>query len=190
MQFAKTGDGTLIGRGKLSDDEDKGRMLIATNYAKKMSADMRLIDPWKYSDHPDNKVNVCARKVAELFHHSHGHRGTQIVFSDIGTPKPDDFNLYDALKEKLIQDFNIPRHTISFIHDWTDKQKPELFRKMNAGEIRILIGSTEKAGTGLNVQQRVIAMHHLDIPWKPSELEQRKRTWSQAGQCAGKRTVL
>ena len=186
MQFAKTGDGTLIGRGKLSDDEDKGRMLIATNYAKKMSADMRLIDPWKYSDHPDNKVNVCARKVAELFHHSHGHRGTQIVFSDIGTPKPDDFNLYDALKEKLIQDFNIPRHTISFIHDWTDKQKPELFRKMNAGEIRILIGSTEKAGTGLNVQQRVIAMHHLDIPWKPSELEQRNGRGARQGNVLAK----
>ena len=145
-----------------------------------------LVDPWKYSDHPDNKVNVCARKVAELFHHSHGHRGTQIVFSDIGTPKPDDFNLYDALKEKLIRDFNIPRHTISFIHDWTDKQKPELFRKMNAGEIRILIGSTEKAGTGLNVQQRVIAMHHLDIPWKPSELEQRSGRGARQGNVLAK----
>ncbi|MCK9412684.1 MAG: DNA methylase [Prolixibacteraceae bacterium] len=186
MQFAKTGDGTLIGRGKLSDDEDKGRMLIATNYAKKMSADMRLIDPWKYSDHPDNKVNVCARKVAELFHHSHGHKGTQIVFSDIGTPKPDDFNLYDALKEKLVRDFNIPARAITFIHDWTDKQKPELFRKMNTGEIRILIGSTEKAGTGLNVQQRVVAMHHLDIPWKPSELEQRNGRGARQGNVLAK----
>ena len=186
MLFAKTGDGTLIGRGKLSEDEDKGRMLIATNYAKKMSADMRLVDQWKYSDHPDNKVNVCARKVAELFHHSHGHRGTQIVFSDIGTPKPDDFNLYDALKEKLIQDFNIPARAITFIHDWTDKQKPELFRKMNAGEIRILIGSTEKAGTGLNVQQKVIAMHHLDIPWKPSELEQRNGRGARQGNVLAK----
>ena len=186
MQFAKTGDGTLIGRGKLSEDEDKGRMLIATNYAKKMSADMRLIDPWKYSDHPDNKVNVCARKVAELFNHSHGHNGTQIVFSDIGTPKPDDFNIYDALKEKLIRDFNIPARAITFIHDWTDRQKPELFRKMNAGEIRILIGSTEKAGTGLNVQQRVVAMHHLDIPWKPSELEQRNGRGARQGNVLAK----
>jgi N12 class adenine-specific DNA methylase len=186
MQFAKTGDGTLIGRGKLSEDEDKGRMLIATNYAKKMSADMRLVDQRKYSDHPDNKVNVCARKVAELFHHSHGHKGTQIVFSDIGTPKPDDFNLYDALKEKLIRDFNIPATAITFIHDWTDRQKPELFRKMNAGEIRILIGSTEKAGTGLNVQQRVVAMHHLDIPWKPSELEQRNGRGARQGNVLAK----
>lgn len=186
MLFAKTGDGTLIGRGKLSEDEDKGRMLIATNYAKKMSADMRLVDQWKYSDHPDNKVNVCARKVAELFHHSHGHRGTQIIFSDIGTPKPDDFNLYDALKEKLIGDFDIPARAITFIHDWTDKQKPELFRKMNAGEIRILIGSTEKAGTGLNVQQRVVAMHHMDIPWKPSELEQRNGRGARQGNVLAK----
>lgn len=181
MQFAKTGDATLIGRMPLSREEDKGRMLIATNYAKKMAADMRLVDSRSYDDHPDNKVNVCARKVAELYHQSQLHKGTQIVFSDIGTPKPDAFNIYDALKDKLIRDFNIPAQEITFIHDWTDKQKPELFRKMNSGQIRILLGSTEKAGTGLNVQQRVIAMHHLDIPWKPSELEQRNGRGARQG---------
>ena len=173
MEFAKTGDATLIERLPLTKEEDKGRMLIATNYAKKMAADMRLIDPFRYSDHPNNKVNVCARRIAELYNLSCEHKGTQIVFSDIGTPKPGSFNIYDALKEKLINDFDIPVDQITFIHDWTDKNKHELFRKMNNGEIRILMGSTEKAGTGLNVQRRVIAMHHLDIPWKPSELEQR-----------------
>jgi len=181
MQFAKTGDGELIGRGKLTPEEDKGRMLMATNYAKKMSADMRLIHEWKYSDHPDNKVNTAARKIAEMYSDSHAHKGTQIVFSDIGTPKPDAFNMYDALKEKLVRDFNIPEREITFIHDWTDKKKPELFQKMNRGEIRILLGSTEKAGTGLNVQQRVVAMHHLDIPWKPSELEQRNGRGARQG---------
>ena len=181
MQFAKTGDATLIGRERLSEKEDKGRMLIATNYAKKMAADMRLIDERLYDDHPDNKVNVCARKVAGLYHHTHQHKGTQIVFSDIGTPKPDAFNIYDALKEKLTRDFKIPSHEITYIHDWTDKQKPGLWRKMNNGEIRILLGSTEKAGTGLNVQQRVVAMHHLDIPWKPSELEQRNGRGARQG---------
>jgi N12 class adenine-specific DNA methylase len=181
MAFAETGDATLIGRPPLSEDEDKGRMLIATNYAKKMAADMRLIDSYKYEDHPDFKVNVCARKLAELYNDSQSQRGTQIVFCDIGTPKPDAFNIYDALKNKLVDDMAIPANHITFIHDWTDKQKPELFRKMNRGEIRVLIGSTEKAGTGLNVQERVIAMHHLDIPWKPSELEQRNGRGARQG---------
>ncbi len=182
MQFARTGDATVIGRRPLSRDEDKGRMLIATNYAKKMAVDMRLVDPEKYGDHPGNKVNVCARNVAEIYHESTPHKGTQIIFSDIGTPKPGEFNVYDALKEKLVNDFNIPANQITFIHNWaTDRQRKELFRKMNAGEIRILIGSTEKAGTGLNVQERVVAMHHLDIPWKPSELEQRDGRGARQG---------
>jgi N12 class adenine-specific DNA methylase len=181
MQFAKDGDATLIGRPPLTEDEDKGRMLIATNYAKKMAADMRLIDPYKYEDHPDLKVNVCARKLAELYRDSQAYCGTQIVFCDIGTPKPDAFNMYDALKDKLVNDMDIPANQITFIHNWTDKQKPDLFKKMNRGEIRILIGSTEKAGTGLNVQERVIAMHHLDIPWKPSELEQRNGRGARQG---------
>lgn len=180
MQFAKTGDATLIGRAVLTKEEDTARMLIATNYAKKMSADMRLIDP-AYEDHPNNKVNVCARKVAELYHESTPHKGTQIIFSDIGTPKPDAFNIYDALKQKLVNDLDIPHNEITFIHDWTDRQKQELFRRMNDGEIRVLIGSTEKAGTGLNVQKRVIAMHHMDIPWKPSELEQRDGRGARQG---------
>lgn len=180
MQFAETGDATLIGRPPLTEEEDKGRMLIATNYAKKMAADMRLIDP-DYGDHPNNKVNTCARKVAEIYHNSTPHKGTQIVFCDIGTPKSGVFNLYDALKDKLVDDLNVKANEITFIHNWTDKQKPELFRKMNRGEIRVLIGSTEKAGTGLNVQQRVIAMHHLDIPWKPSELEQRNGRGARQG---------
>lgn len=186
MAFAKTGDGALIGRPPLTDAEDKGRMLIATNYAKKMAADMRLIDPFVYGDHPNNKVNVCARNVAQIYQQSSEHRGTQIVFCDIGTPKPGEFNVYDALKEKLVRDFNLPAHAITFIHDWSDKQKPELFRKMNRGEIRVLIGSTEKAGTGLNVQAKVVAMHHLDIPWKPSELEQRNGRGARQGNVLAK----
>ena len=186
MQFAKTGDGTLIGRGRLSREEDKGRMLIATNYAKKMAADMRLVNEYLYGDHPNNKLNTCARKVAEIHHQSTPHQGTQIIFSDIGTPKPNAFNIYDALKEKLTQDFNIPDREITFIHDWTDKQKPTLFNKMNKGEIRILIGSTEKAGTGLNVQQKVIAMHHVDVPWRPADLEQRVGRGARQGNILSK----
>ena len=187
MAFAKTGNGELIGRLPLTKEEDKGRMLIATNYAKKMAVDMRLINPFIYEDHPNNKVNVCARKVAELYQQSDEKKGTQIVFSDIGTPKPEAFNIYDALKDKLVSDFSIPANHITFIHDWTDRQKPELFRKMNNGEIRILLGSTEKAGTGLNVQRKVIGMHHLDIPWKPSELEQRNGRGARQGNILAKK---
>jgi N12 class adenine-specific DNA methylase len=181
MQFARTGDARLIGRKELTPEEDMGRMLIATNYAKKMAVDMRLVDNRIYGDHPNNKVSVCARNVANIYLESSDNKGTQIIFSDIGTPKQNGFNVYDALRDKLIGDFNIPAPEITFIHNWTEKQKPELFRRMNAGDIRILIGSTEKAGTGLNVQQRVVAMHHLDIPWKPSELEQRDGRGARQG---------
>jgi N12 class adenine-specific DNA methylase len=180
MQFASNGDATLIGRAPLSRDEDKGRMLIATNYAKKVSADMRLINP-VYDDHPDNKVNVCARKVAEIYRESEQHKGTQIVFCDIGTPNPGQFNMYDALKEKLVRDFDIPPYEITYIHDWTDKKKPELFKKMNRGEIRVLLGSTDKAGTGTNVQRKIVAMHHLDIPWRPADMEQRDGRGARQG---------
>ncbi|MEO8174756.1 MAG: helicase-related protein, partial [Sediminibacterium sp.] len=180
MTFARTGDGTLLGRRALSHDEKKGKMLIATNYAKKMAVDMRLVEDI-YSDHPENKVSVCARNVASIFAESDPHRGTQLIFCDIGTPKDDQFNVYDALKQKLVSEYGMPAHEISFIHDWSDARKPELFRKMNSGEIRVLLGSTEKAGTGLNVQERMVAMHHLDIPWKPSELEQRNGRGARQG---------
>jgi N12 class adenine-specific DNA methylase len=186
MEFARTGNGELIGREPLSPSEDKARMLIATNYAKKMSSDMRLIDENLYGDHPDNKVNVCARNVAEWYYKSQEHKGTQIAFSDIGTPKTDQFDIYHALKDKLVADFNIPAHEITFIHDWTSAKKPELFRKMNSGEIRVLIGSTEKAGTGLNVQKRIVALHDLDIPWKPSELDQRNGRGARQGNTIAK----
>ncbi|UPZ36488.1 DNA methylase [Sphingobacterium sp. PCS056] len=188
IEFAKTGDGVLIGRGQLSQAEDKARMLIATNYAKKMSADMRLINEIVYCDHPENKINTIARQVVAEYHDSTPFKGTQIVFSDIGTPKPDQFNLYDELKTKLVRDFDIPEHEVTFIHDnnWAGWKRSNLFKKMNDGEIRILIGSTEKAGTGLNVQQRVIAMHHVDIPWTPKDLEQRNGRGSRQGNWAAK----
>lgn len=186
MAFAKTGDGELLGRPPLNDDEKKSKMLLATNYAKKMAVDMRLVDEGLYEDHPGNKVNVCARKVAEIYTESSVHRGTQIVFCDLGTPKAGAFNVYDALKEKLVRDFGLPVQEVTFIHDWTDVRKPELFRKMNSGDIRVLVGSTDKAGTGVNVQQRLVAMHHLDIPWKPSELEQRNGRGARQGNVVAK----
>jgi N12 class adenine-specific DNA methylase len=185
MEFARTGDGEKIGRMPLSRTEDKARMLIATNYAKKMAVDMRLIDE-RYEDHPDNKTNVCARNVAEIYRQTNEYKGTQIIFSDIGTPNSNGFNVYDAIKEKLVTEFGIPAAGIAFIHDWQGAKKPKLFDKMNAGEIRVLLGSTEMAGTGLNVQKRVVAMHHLDIPWTPKDLEQRDGRGARQGNIIAK----
>ncbi|OMP80051.1 DEAD/DEAH box helicase family protein [[Flexibacter] sp. ATCC 35208] len=186
MQFASTGDATLLGRAPLTEDEDKGRMLIATNYAKKMTADMRLINPVLYSDDPGNKVSACGAKVAEFYHLSAEHKGTQVIFCDIGTPKPDAFNIYQALKDKLMYEYNIPAEQVTFIHDWNDNNKAKLFDMLNCGDKRILEGSTEKAGTGNNYQERIVAMHHLDIPWKPSELEQRNGRGQRKGNLVAK----
>jgi N12 class adenine-specific DNA methylase len=172
MEFARTGNAVFIDRPPLTPSEDNARMLIATNYAKKMALDMRLIGN-HYTDHPNDKVNVCSRKVNEVYTESTPHKGTQIIFCDLGTPNSKGFNLYQALKDKLVKDFDIPAHEIAFIHDWQDRKKPQLCKLMNNGDIRILIGSTEMAGTGLNVQKRIVAMHQLDIPWTPKDLEQR-----------------
>ncbi|UZJ63941.1 DNA methylase [Sphingobacterium sp. KU25419] len=186
MAFAKSGDATLLGRGPLSKTEEKAKMLIATNYASKMATDMRLIDEDRFDDHENSKVNTCARKVADIYHESTAHKGTQIIFCDMGTPGTNGFNLYDALKQKMVGDLGVKENEVTVIHNWPDHKKPELFRKMNSGMIRILIGSTEKAGTGLNVQERIVAMHHMTIPWKPSELEQRNGRGSRQGNTIAK----
>lgn len=170
--FAQTGIGEYVNRPPLTDGEQSARMLIATNLAKKMSTDMRLINPALYDDHPNNKVNVCTEKVKWFYDSSMEFKGTQLIFCDLGTPGTEGFKLYEELKMKLVG-VGIPSEEVTFIHQWTERNKHELFRKMNDGELRVLIGSTDKAGTGLNVQQRVVAMHQLDIPWKPAELTQR-----------------
>lgn len=185
MAFAKTGDGKLIGRPPLTDSEDKAKMLIATNYAKKMAVDMRLIDH-NYADHPDSKINICVRKVVEIYRESSPFKGTQLIFSDIGTPNTKGFNVYQAIKDKLVEDFSIPADQIAFIHNWQGKKKNDLFKKVNAGSIRVLLGSTDMLGTGSNVQSRVVAQHDLDIPWRPSDLEQRDGRGARQGNWVAK----
>lgn len=171
MAFARTGDGTLIGRAPLSPAEDKGRMLIATNYAKKMSLDMRLVSE-RFLDDVGNKVSICCAQIARIYEASTPYRGTQLLFCDMGTPGGKGFNIYEDIKRKLMFLHGIPEKEITFVHDWPQHKKPELFRKVNAGIIRVLLGSTQKLGIGNNVQERVVGLHQLDIPWKPSELEQ------------------
>ena len=113
MEFAQTGDGTLLGRGRLSDSEQKAKMLIATDYARKMALDMRMIDP-SYEDHPDNKASHCARMIAEYYRRFDAQKGTQFVFSDLGTYKPGEWSVYSEIKRKLIEDYGIPAHEIRF----------------------------------------------------------------------------
>lgn len=164
VKFAKNGDATLLGRVPLSKSEERAKMLIATNYSNKMSLDMRLIRG-TYDDDPGNKASVCAENIAKFLQEYDTVKGTQFVFSDLSTFKPGQWNVYSEIKRKLIEDHSVPPHEIRFIQEaTTDKARKDIFAAMNAGKIRVLFGSTQKLGTGVNAQQRVVAMHHLDIP--------------------------
>ncbi|WP_018675580.1 helicase-related protein [Riemerella columbina] len=172
MEFAKNGDATLLGRPKLSEKEEKAKMLIATDYARKMSLDMRLISD-KYEDHPDNKASHCAKKIYEYYEKYNAQKGTQFVFSDLGTYKPKEWNVYAEIKRKLVEDYGIPADEIRFIQEVSNKKREKLISDTNEGKIRILFGSTDMLGTGVNAQKRAVAIHHLDTPWRPSDLQQR-----------------
>ncbi len=182
MQFAKTGDATLLGRPPLSETEEKAKMLIATDYARKMALDMRMIDP-NYEDHPDNKASHCAKMIAEYYHKYDAHKGTQFVFSDLGTYQPGDgWNVYSEIKRKLTEDYGIPASEVRFIQECkTDKARKAVIDAMNAGTVRVLFGSTSMLGTGVNAQKRCVAIHHLDTPWRPSDLQQRDGRGVRAG---------
>ena len=173
MEFAKTGDATLLGRLPLSETEEKAKMLIATDYARKMALDMRMIDP-EYEDHPDNKASHCARTIAEYYHRYDAQKGTQFVFSDLGTYQPGGWNGYTEIKRKLVEDYGIPAHEIRFIQECkSEKSRKAVIEAMNEGYVRMLFGSTSMLGTGVNAQRRAVAIHHLDTPWRPSDLAQR-----------------
>ena len=182
MQFAKTGDATLLGRAPLSETEEKAKMLIATDYARKMALDMRMIDP-AYEDHPDNKASHCAKTIAEYYRKYDAQKGTQFVFSDLGTYQPGDgWNIYSEIKRKLMEDYGIPGHEVRFIQECkTDKARKAVIAAMNEGTVRVLFGSTSMLGTGVNAQKRCVAIHHLDTPWRPSDLQQRDGRGVRAG---------
>ncbi|MPR37420.1 helicase-related protein [Salmonirosea aquatica] len=182
IKFAASGDGTLLGRGPLSETEERARMLIATNYSKKSALDMRLIDPTS-GDHPNSKVSQAAAVISRHYQESNPFKGTQLVFCDLGTPSGTSlFSVYDALKTKLIQEYGLPANEIRFIHEArNDSQSRQIIRDTNEGRIRVLMGSTEKLGTGVNAQKHIVAMHHLDVPWKPSDFEQRVGRGVRAG---------
>ncbi len=154
-------------------DPSVDNMLRITNDGRKLALDMRLMNPLA-ADDENNKTSVCARNVYRIWEQSKEQRATQLVFCDLSTPKSDgSFNIYDDLKCKLMEK-GIPEGEIAFIHDAdTETRKAELFAKVRSGQVRVLMGSTQKMGAGTNVQDRLIALHDLDCPWRPSDLAQR-----------------
>lgn len=254
-EFAKTKDGRLIGRGPLSKDEESAAMLLATNLSSKMAIDMRLIDP-SYPYNPNGKIAKVVSNVARIYNETDDFKGTQLIFSDLGTPKNrtnktallkdyledeiglnvdtlnelfgdpnvsfyrypsiwqvrrkmsevlemsdeeiervisesensvgSSFDIYNEIKSRLIEQ-GIPAEQIVFIHDYnTNNKKEALFKKVNKGNIRIVLGSTQKLGTGVNVQKKVVAVHHVDVPWTPASMEQRNGRAIRQGNLAAK----
>ena len=155
-------------------DASVDNMLKITNDGRKLALDQRLVNEL-LPDNPESKISVCAEKSYEIWKDTAAQKSAQLIFCDLSTPKGDgSFNVYDDLKQKLIEK-GVPEKEIAFIHDAnTEAKKTELFGKVKSGQVRFLIGSTAKMGAGTNVQDRLIALHHLDIGWKPSDLEQRE----------------
>ena len=155
-------------------DSSVDNMLKITNDGRKLALDQRLVNEL-LPDNPESKISVCAEKSYEIWKDTAAQKSAQLIFCDLSTPKGDgSFNVYDDLKQKLMAK-GVPEKEIAFIHDAnTEAKKTELFGKVKSGQVRFLIGSTAKMGAGTNVQDRLIALHHLDIGWKPSDLEQRE----------------
>ncbi|HGD0772297.1 TPA: DEAD/DEAH box helicase family protein [Streptococcus agalactiae] len=158
-------------------EPDEDNMLKITNDGKKLALDQRLINPL-LPDNPDSKVNVCVKNVFAIWDKTKENKSTQLLFSDMSTLKGNgEFNIYDDIREKLVA-MGIPKEEIAFIHEAnSDKQKDELFAKVRKGEIRILMGSTQKMGAGTNVQNKLIALHDLDVPWRPADVGRILRTF-------------
>ena len=160
-----------IHNGLVKSDEDN--MLLVTNDGRKAALDQRLLNPM-LPDFEGSKINMCVQNVYDIWEKNADKRSAQLVFCDLSTPKNDgSFNVYDDIRIKLIK-MGIPAEEIAFIHSAdTDTKKKELFAKVRQGKVRVLLGSTLKMGAGTNVQERLIAIHDLDVPWRPADLEQR-----------------
>ena len=159
-----------IRAGRVKPEEDN--MLKLTSEARMMAIDPRLVDPNAEND-PESKLNVCINEVYSLWVDTKEQKSVQLIFCDVGTPKPGRFNVYDEIKRVLVEK-GVPESEIAFAHDAaTEAQRQSLFELTRKGDIRILVGSTGKLGTGVNVQDKVIAINHLDCPWKPSDITQR-----------------
>lgn len=182
IKYAETGDAGLVGRGLETENQKKARMLLVTDLAGKMSLDMRIVDP-EYEDDVDNKLSHCARNIDRLYHQYNEWKGTQFVFCDTGIPNKDkEFDVYTELKRKLVEDYEIPEKEVAFMTSNLSKDKRKrMCDRLNSGDVRVIIGGTTTLGTGINAQERAVAVHHLDVPWVPSDMEQRNGRAVRAG---------
>lgn len=156
-----------------SVDPHVDNMLKITTDGRKLALDQRLLNP-ALPDDPGSKANACVDKVYEIWAQTREQRSTQLIFSDLATPGTGAWNVYDDIRDKLIAR-GVPKEEIAYIHDAnTDAKKAALFARVRAGKVRVLLGSTQKMGAGTNVQTKLIALHHLDVPWRPSDIEQRE----------------
>ena len=155
-------------------DSSVDNMLLITNDGRKLALDQRLINPMLPSD-PNSKAAKCAENVFEIWQRTADQRSTQMIFCDLSTPKGDgSFSVYDDIRAKLLE-LGVPEHEIAYIHNAkSEAQKKDLFGKVRSGQVRILLGSTQRMGAGTNCQQKLVALHHLDCPWRPSDLQQRE----------------
>lgn len=175
-KFAERGDWDVLGLPDTlkSANLDKSLMLVATNLARKIALDPRLLDQDIFHDDPNNKAHRCARNIYENYMEYNEQKGTQFVFTDLSSYDPKKWNVSAEIRDILVRDYNIPTSEITFINLYeSDTAKKKLFEKLNNGEVRVIFGSTQKLGTGVNAQQRAVAVHHLDAPWRPADLEQR-----------------
>ena len=162
-------------RGGITEKEHSylAGILPDTTDGRKLALDQRLLNP-ALPDDPGSKANACADKVYEIWAQTRERRSTQLIFSDLATPGTGAWNVYDDIRDKLIAR-GVPKEEIAYIHDAnTDAKKAALFARVRAGKVRVLLGSTQKMGAGTNVQTKLIALHHLDVPWRPSDIEQRE----------------
>ena len=155
-------------------DSSVDNMLLITNDGRKLALDQRLVNPMLPSD-PNSKAAKCAENVFEIWRRTAGQRSTQMIFCDLSTPKDDGtFSVYDDIRAKLLE-LGVPENEIAYIHNAkSEVQKKDLFGKVRSGQVRVLLGSTQRMGAGTNCQQKLIALHHLDCPWRPSDLQQRE----------------
>ena len=155
-------------------DSSVDNMLLITNDGRKLALDQRLVNPMLPND-PDSKAAKCAENVFEIWQRTADQHSTQMIFCDLSTPKGDgSFSVYDDIRDKLLE-LGIPENEIAYIHNAkSEAQKKDLFAKVRAGQVRVLLGSTQRMGAGTNCQQKLIALHHLDCPWRPSDLQQRE----------------
>lgn len=175
VSFAKTGKWDDLGLDYPAPENlDAAKILIAIDIARKMALDMRMLDSERFEDDPNNKASQAAAQIYDYYTRFNEQKGTQFVFSDLSTYKSDKWNIYQDIKDKLVNHYNIPAEEIQFIQcAKTESAREKLFKNMNNGTVRVLFGSTSMLGTGVNAQERAVAVHHLDIPWRPADLQQR-----------------